>query len=139
VVLPVEVNMQACRVAKRNDLSAEEYTDLMMDRLDEALEGQFKAMMETKKEKLQATKTYNRMVREKSFEVGELVWTTILPLGTRDQKFGKWSPNWEGPYWVTSIVPGNAYSIEDVEGKGIAKALNGKYLKKYYPSVWQEA
>jgi hypothetical protein len=30
VVLPVEVNLQACRVAKQEALSAEEYTEYMM-------------------------------------------------------------------------------------------------------------
>jgi hypothetical protein len=55
-VLPVEVNLQACRVARQNDLSAKEYTDLMMDRLDEAEESRFEAMTEIEKEKLQTAK-----------------------------------------------------------------------------------
>jgi hypothetical protein len=51
-VLPVEVNLQACRVARQNDLSAKEYIDLMMDKLDEAEESHFEAMTEIEKEKL---------------------------------------------------------------------------------------
>jgi hypothetical protein len=50
----------------------------------------------------------------------------------------KWSPSWEGPYKVTSIVTGKTYFVETLEGRELPKALNGKYLKKYYPSVWQE-
>jgi hypothetical protein len=38
-----------------------------------------------------------------------------------------------------SIVPGNAYFVETLEGKNLPKALNGKYLKRYFPSVWQGA
>jgi hypothetical protein len=53
-------------------------------------------------------RAYNRKVKEKSFLVGELMRKTILPMGTRDRKFGKWSPSWEGPYRVVKIVPGNA-------------------------------
>jgi hypothetical protein len=53
--------------------------------------------------------------------------------------FGKWSPNWEGPYKVVGIVPKNAYFVETLEGQGLAKALNEKYLKKIYLSVWQGA
>jgi hypothetical protein len=67
------------------------------------------------------------------------VWKTILPLGTRSNKFGKWSPNWEGPYKVVGIVPGNVYFVKTLEGQGLAKALNEKYLEKFYPSVWQGA
>jgi hypothetical protein len=40
---------------------------------------------------------------------------------------------------VSKVVPGNAYFIKTVEGQELSKALNGKYLKKYYPSIWQEA
>jgi hypothetical protein len=39
---------------------------------------------------------------------------------------------------VTSIVTGKTYFVETLEGRELPKALNGKYLKKYYPSVWQE-
>jgi hypothetical protein len=138
-VLPVEVNLQACWVARQNDLSAKEYTNLMMDRLDEAEESHFEAMIEIEKEKLQTTKAYNKKVREKSFQIRDLVWKMILPLKARDNKFGKWSLSWEGPYRVVGIVPRNMYFMEDLEGKGLAKALNGKYLKRYYPSVWQGA
>jgi hypothetical protein len=35
VVLPVEVNLAAYRLAKQNELSAVDYYDLMMDNIDE--------------------------------------------------------------------------------------------------------
>ena len=35
VVLPVEVNLDAYRLAKQNDLSAVDYHDLMMDNIGE--------------------------------------------------------------------------------------------------------
>ena len=38
-VLPVEMNMDAYRLAKQNDLSAVDYYDLMMDNVDEASSG----------------------------------------------------------------------------------------------------
>jgi hypothetical protein len=65
-VLHIEVNLQACRVARQNGLSAE-YTTLMMDRIDEVQEERFKVMTEIEKEKLQAAKAYNRKVKENSF------------------------------------------------------------------------
>jgi hypothetical protein len=65
------------------------------------------------------------------------VWKTILPLGTKDRKIGKWSPSWEGPFRVVGVVPGNAYFLETLEGQSLRNAMNGRYLKKYYPSIWQ--
>jgi hypothetical protein len=43
---------------------------------------------EIEREKVKIAKAYKRVV-EKSFQVGDLVWKTILPLGTRSGKFGK--------------------------------------------------
>jgi hypothetical protein len=135
--LPIEINLQSVRVSKQDALSVQEYTDLLMDNVDEVADNWLRALREIEKEKLQMAQAYNKRVREKSFQIGHIVWKTILPLGTRDQKFGKWSSGWEGPYKVTGVVPGNAYFIEAMEGKELSKALNGKYMKQYYPSIWQ--
>ena len=91
------------------------------------------------KKKLRVAKAYNKKVREKSFQIGDLVWKTILPIGTKDRKFGKWSLNWEGPYRVVEIVPGNSYFVQSLQGVKLSKALNRKYSKKYYPNMWQES
>jgi hypothetical protein len=42
---------------------------------------------------LKVAKAYNKRVKEKSFQMGDLVWKTILPLGSQSGKFGKWSPS----------------------------------------------
>jgi ribonuclease HI len=138
-VLPIEVNLQGPRVASQDDLSPETYHRLMMDQLDEVHEGRFGALREIEKKKLRSSKTYNRKVGEKSFQVGDLIWKMILPVGSQDQRFGKWSLSWEGPFRVSRIVPGNLYFVETLEGKELLRALNGRYLKKYFSSVWQEA
>jgi hypothetical protein len=72
---------------------------------------------EIEKEKIKIAKAYNKRVVEKSFQVGDLVWKIILPLGTRSDKFGKWSPSWEGPFRVIWVVSCNAYFLEDHEGR----------------------
>jgi hypothetical protein len=52
------------------------------------------------------------MVKAKSFQVGDLVWKTILPIGSKSNKFGKWSPSWEGPYKVVRVCSGNSYMVD---------------------------
>ena len=60
-----------------------------------------------------------------------------LPIRSKDSKFGKWSPNWEGPYRIKRCAPSNAYILETLKGEEeFGRAINGKYLKKYYPNVW---
>jgi hypothetical protein len=137
-VLPVDVSLQNLRIIGQAHLSAKEYNKLMMDKIDDALESRFKALEEIETEKVKIAKAYNKSVMEKSFQVGDLVWKMILPLGTQSGKFGKWSPSWEGPFRVIRVLPGNAYFMKKLEGHLLPKALNGKYLKRYYPSMWQD-
>jgi hypothetical protein len=47
-------------------------------------------------------------------------------------------PSWEGSFKVTKVIHSNAYFVETLEGIPLPKALNGKYLKRLYPNVWQE-
>jgi hypothetical protein len=108
----------------------------MMDKIDDVHESRFKALEEIEKEKIKIAKTYNKRVVENLFQDRDLVWKMILPLGTRSGKFGKWSPSWEGPFRVIWVVLGNTYFMEDLEGHSLPKALNRKYLKRYYPNMW---
>jgi hypothetical protein len=134
----MEIGFHSLRVTGQGSLSAKEYHELMMDKIDDVHESQLKALGEIEKDKIKIAKAYNKRVVEKSFQVGELVWKMILPLGTQSGKIGKWSPSWEGPFRVIQVVSGNACFVEDLEGHSLSKALNGKYLKRYYPSMWQD-
>ena len=138
-MFPVEVNLDAFRLAKQNDLTVVDYCDLMMDNIGEVSDKRMQALKEIEKDKLRVARAYNKKVKAKSFQVGEPIWKTILPLGTKSNKFGKWSPNWEGPYKIVNVIFGNSYMVETMQGERLPRALNGRYLKKYYPSVWQDA
>jgi hypothetical protein len=59
----------------------------------------------------------------------------ILPIGSRSIKFGKWSPNWEGPYRIEEVVTGNFNMVQSIQGTSLPGAINGKNLKKYSPRV----
>jgi hypothetical protein len=80
-VLPVEVSLQNLRITGQDYLSTKEYTELMMDKIDEAPENRLKALEEIEKEKVKIAKAYNKRGVGKSFQVGDLVWKIILPLG----------------------------------------------------------
>ena len=110
-----------------------------MDNIDEVSDKRLQALKKIKKDKLRVARACNKKVRVKYFQVGELVWKTILPLGTKNNKFGKWSPSLEGPYKIIKVIFGNSYMVETMQGERLPRALNGRYLKKYYPSMWQDA
>ena len=96
------------------------------------------ALKEIEKDKSRVARANNKKVKNKSFQVWDLVLKTILPLGTKSNKFDKWSPSWEGPYRVIKVIFVNSYLLETLQGDSLQKTINGRYLKMDIPSVWQE-
>ncbi|GKV33403.1 hypothetical protein SLEP1_g41922 [Rubroshorea leprosula] len=70
-------------------------------------------------------------------EEGDLVWKVILPPGKKDPRFGKWSPNWEGPFRIHEVLRGGAYWLESLNEELHPRKINGIYLKPYYPMIWE--
>jgi hypothetical protein len=132
-VLPVEVNLATYRLAKQNELFTVDYHDLMMDNIYEVSDKRLQALKEIEKDKILVASSYNKKIKLKSFQVGELVWKTILPVGTKDHKFRKWSPSWEGPYTIVKVITENSYMLNTLRGEHLPRALNGRYLKKILP------
>jgi hypothetical protein len=44
-------------------------------------------------------------------------------------------PEWEGPFRVVSCTRGTAYILKTLLGEEFTATINGRYLKKYYPSI----
>ncbi|KAK1608064.1 hypothetical protein QYE76_031737 [Lolium multiflorum] len=133
-VLPWEVKAGSRRVTFQNDLTAEEYAALMSDSIEDATELRLWSLEKIKENKAKVARAYNKKVKPKEFQVDDLVWEVVLPLGTRDKMYGKWSPNWHGPYKVVQVLKGNAYMLEMLDGVKFPVAVNGQHLKKYFPN-----
>ena len=126
-MLPWEITAGSRRIEFQNDLSTEQYAALMNDNVEDLTELRLWSLEKIKENKAKVAR----------FQVGDLVWEAVLPLGTKDRKYGKWSPTWHGPYKVDQILPGNAYMLEELDGVKFPVAVNGQHLKKYYPSMWE--
>ena len=135
-VLPWENVIGSRRIDLQDKLIAGEYYNLMVDETEDLVQSKLRALEKVTKDKQRVAHHYNKKVVPKSFSECELVWKLILPIGTRDNKFGKWSPNWEGPFQIYKVVSKGAYMLQGLDGEVFGRALNGKYLKKYYPSIW---
>jgi hypothetical protein len=134
-ILPWEIQSDSRRVVLQKDLSSKDYSGLMMDGLEDLHMIRLKAQENIEKNKMRVAKYYNKKVKVKQFAEGDLVWKALLPIGTKYSAFDKWSPNWEGPFRVVRCVPGNAYILKTLLGDEFTAAINGRYLKKYYPSI----
>ena len=135
-VSPWEVNIGSRRISFQNDLSADEYASLMNINTEDLVELWLWALEQIKENKAKVSRAHNKKVKPKNFQVGDLVWELVLPVGTKDPFFGKWSPNWHGPYHIIETTPGNSYRMGILEGVKFSRNINGKYLKRYFPSFW---
>ena len=109
----------------------------MSDNVEYLTELRLWSLEKIKENKAKVARAYNKKVKPKEFQVGELVWEAVLPLGTKDKKYGKRSPTWHGPYKVDQVLPGNVYMLEELDGVKFPIAVNGQHLKKYFSSMWE--
>ena len=63
VVLPVEVNLDAYRLAMQNDLDVVDYRNSMLDNIDEVTDKRLLALNAIKNDKLRVARAYNKKVK----------------------------------------------------------------------------
>ncbi|KAM1184237.1 hypothetical protein ACFX15_013225 [Malus domestica] len=136
-VLPVELSINSLRLIEQSSLFSAEYNQSMRQELEDLEEARLDAYNLLVAQKQIAERAYNQKVQQKTFGEGELVWQTVLPVGLKDPRFGKWSPNWEGPFIVHKVYGKGAYHLKDRTGVVHKLPINGKFLKKYYPVTWE--
>ncbi|XP_074300520.1 uncharacterized protein LOC141631796 [Silene latifolia] len=77
------------------------------------------------------SRAFNKKVRPRSFQVGDLVLTVQRPIITSHKPVGKFTSKWDGPYVVQEVYTNGAYKIVDEDGVRVGP-INGKFLKRYY-------
>jgi hypothetical protein len=110
----------------------------MNDNIEDLTELMLWSLERIKENKAKVACAYNKKVKVKEFQVGDLVWKAVLPLGTKGAAHGKWSPNWHGPYRIDQVLSGNAYMLEELDSVNFPVVVNGQHLKKYFLSMWDD-
>ncbi|KAK9070324.1 hypothetical protein SSX86_010725 [Deinandra increscens subsp. villosa] len=76
-------------------------------------------------------KSYNRNLRIRRFQVGDLVLRKAFQ-NTTNPAHGKLAPKWEGPYLIDSEAGKGAYRLATMEGELLPRAWNAIHLKLYF-------
>ncbi|KAL6332916.1 hypothetical protein AAG906_019921 [Vitis piasezkii] len=77
------------------------------------------------------SRVFNKKVRLRSFQVGDLVLSICRPIITTHKTGSKFTSKWDGPYVVQEVYTNGAYKIVIEDGLRIGP-INGKFLKRYY-------
>lgn len=110
-VLPYEVQVPSLRVAIDDELTHQEKRESLLAQLELLDEKRLHAADHARAYQLRLSRAYQKKGgRRSGVVVGDFVFRKIMPAKSLDPK-GKFRPNWEGPYAISAVYPGNAYLL----------------------------
>ncbi|XP_042396448.1 uncharacterized protein LOC121986549 [Zingiber officinale] len=122
-IVPVEVGVESDRIRVYDKNNAER-RHLELDLVDEM---RAKAVVRLMAYRQRMKQNYNRRVIPRSFQVGDLVWKKVKPVGDVT-KFG--AP-WVGPFQIVEKLHSGAYYLEDEGGRKLERPWSANHLQPY--------
>ena len=129
-VTPIEVEIPSLRVLIEANLDENEWIRTRYEQLNMIEEKRLVAMCHGQLYQSRMARAFNKKLRKREFEPGELVLKKILP--NQENEKGKWAPTYEGPYVVKQAFSGGALILTDMEGNELGRPINSDAVKKYF-------
>ncbi|XP_015165374.1 uncharacterized protein K02A2.6-like [Solanum tuberosum] len=129
IVIPAEVEIPSFRIIQEAGLSDVEWVRDRYKQLALIDEKRMSVVCHGQLYQQRMTRAFNKKVRVRTFEVGQLVLKCIFP--HQEEYKGKFAPNWQGPYVVHKVSRG-ALVLAEMDGKVWRKAINSDDVKRYY-------
>ncbi|XP_074291013.1 uncharacterized protein LOC141617754 [Silene latifolia] len=130
-VLPLELRIQSLRVAIQEQLTSDDNDKLRLEELEALDEKRLQAQQKLQCYQAQLSRAFNKKVRPRSFQAGDLVLAVRRSIITSHKPKGKFTSKWDGPYVVQEVYTNDAYKIVDENSVHVGP-INGKFLKRYY-------
>ena len=89
VKITIETGFGSRRVTFQDQLTADDYMALIKDELEDLTGHRLHTLINVEANKTRVGQWYDKKVKVKTFDQGDLVWKLILPIGTKDPKFSK--------------------------------------------------
>ena len=131
VVLPLERQIPSLRIAIQEGLSNEDNVRLRLEELEALDEKRLGAQQRLECYQARISRTFNKKVRPRSFQVGDLVLAVRRPIIVTHCTKNKFVSKWDGPYVVQEAYTNGAYKLVVEDGLRIGP-INSKFLKCYY-------
>ncbi|CAL8089444.1 unnamed protein product [Prunus armeniaca] len=91
--LTISLNVRSLRVTERPRQEEKDYAQAMAQESEDLEQSRLDAYNLMQPQKQVAARSYNKKVKQRTFAEGYLVWRAVLPIETKDPRFGKFSPN----------------------------------------------
>ncbi|KAL0311676.1 UNVERIFIED_CONTAM: hypothetical protein Scaly_2918200 [Sesamum calycinum] len=130
-VIPLEQQIPSLRIAIQEGLTEEENARIRLEELEALDEKRLEAQQRLKCYQARLSRAFNKKVRLRSFQVGDLVLAVRRPIITTHRTGNKFLPKWAGPYVVKEAYTNGAYKLVAEDGLRISP-INWNFLKRYY-------
>ncbi|GKV51996.1 hypothetical protein SLEP1_g58606 [Rubroshorea leprosula] len=127
-VIPVEVGLPSDRSDHHDDQNNEQ---LLRENLDFVEEIREVSRIRNMAHQSRVAKFYNKRVRARQFQVGNLVLRKAGLTNTYSH-MGKLAPNWEGPYMVIRVKRPGSYVLANIHECQLSYLWNIQNLRKFY-------
>ncbi|XP_070053931.1 uncharacterized protein [Nicotiana tomentosiformis] len=127
-VIPAEVEIPSLRIVAEAEIDDDEWVKTRLEQLSLIDEKRLAAVCHGQLYQKRMARAYNKKVRPRKFEMGQLVLKRILP--HQAEAKGKFFPNWQRPFIVTKVLPNGALYLTDIEGKCVDMAINSDVVKR---------
>ena len=129
-VLPVEVQIPSLRVLMDVKLQEAEWVRTRYEELSLIEEKRLAAICHGQLYQQRMKRAFDRKVRPRVYHVGDMVLKRILP--PQNDRRGKWTPNYEGPFVVKKVFSGGALLLTTMDGEDFPSPVNADAVKKYF-------
>ncbi|KAG5223412.1 Pol polyprotein [Salix suchowensis] len=121
-VMPLEVEIPSLRVLIDSELDEAEWAKVRYEQLNLISEKRLVAICHHQLYQRRMARSYDKKVRPRKFQEGDLVLKKILFVPGQDQS--KWAPNYEGPYVVKKSFSGGALLLSRMDGEDLVRPVN---------------
>ncbi|KAI5411032.1 hypothetical protein KIW84_056253 [Lathyrus oleraceus] len=129
-VLPVKVQIPSLRVLRDVKLQEAEWVRTLYEELSLIEEKRLAAICHGQLYQQRMKRAFDKKVRPRVYHVGDMVLKRILP--PQNDRRGKWTPNYEGPFVVKKVFSGGALLLTTMDGEDFPSPLNADAVKKYF-------
>ena len=112
-VIPLEVNFPTLRI---DSFTPSGNDELLRESLDLIEERRERATIHLAYYHQKLKQGYDVNVKLRPLAPGDLVLRKVVG-AAKDPSWGKLRPNWEGPFWITSVTGIGAYYLKDLDEK----------------------
>ncbi|XP_021803198.1 uncharacterized protein LOC110747310, partial [Prunus avium] len=128
-IVPMELKIRSLCVTERPGQEKKDYAQAMAQELEDLERSRLDTYNLMRAQKQMAPRAYNKKVKQKTFAEGALVWCAVIPIGTKNPRFGKFFAELGRAIYHRRILGHDAFQLRDGDGERHGLPINGQYLK----------